>query len=625
MTVQRIAGIGAAIAGVGAFTGTLLAGRGDDTPARQLLVSGGIAGAGALALGGGVGVARWGEQALRPGITRGARSAAAVGAALVAGAIAGTVTSFVADRFGQHRATDVARERRDAATARVDAAKEAAKQPGRIDDEAAHAKDLEAEAATAKVALQIDDGRVDLVGAPVSAAATSLLNQYDRDDNGLTLAEQQRTVGDKTFSIGATAARLLAARDKDEAGTPPIEDVGALEKFLSDTVDTGGRSGYIDVDEARAWYGAAGPGERNVTWGWKSHLDSIASVSQGEFQASLDKDRRTTWSLGEFDDGVPMLALPGADTLEQAMNLATEAAAEQRTTMAVVKLPDGAPTRFALASLQENGDEVWLRGEELLQGRLHDSGQAVVGAEASIRLDQARNATMTAAQPAGTVPVSGRTIEAVAADILERYDASGNGLWIGDAQRTDAHGHTFSIMPVLRAASGSAVAAKPAAQLKYDTVAHVASSIRAAAAGDGDPAILDGMEPTSWNSDYGNGERDITWGWDAYFKSVHDGTAKADADLELAPLADDVKLLALPGVYSLDSALDWAQQAAAAVNGTVAVVELPSDAPADYALASVTDTDGYGAELDDDLKRGRGLDTRVVGVADASASATIRR
>jgi hypothetical protein len=78
-------------------------------------------------------------------------------------------------------------------------------------------------------------------------------------------------------------------------------------------------------------------------------------------------------------------------------------------------------------------------------------------------------------------------------------------------------------------------------------------------------------------------------------------------------------------VYSLDSALDWAQQAAAAVNGTVAVVELPSDAPADYALASVTDTDGYGAELDDDLKRGRGLDTRVVGVADASASATIRR
>src|SRR5689334_20510942 len=104
--IQRIAGISAGIAGVAAVTGTLLAARQEDGPG---LVAGvGIAGAGALALGGGIGTARWAERALQPGLARAGRSSAALGAALITGAVVGGLAAFVAGRFAEHRDTDSA-------------------------------------------------------------------------------------------------------------------------------------------------------------------------------------------------------------------------------------------------------------------------------------------------------------------------------------------------------------------------------------------------------------------------------------------------------------------------------------------------------------------------------------
>jgi hypothetical protein len=343
-------------------------------------------------------------------------------------------------------------------------------------------------------------------------------------------------------------------------------------------------------------------------------------VPPGYTQASHAEGDRTTLSLGPVDEDRPMLALAGVETLADARLVARDAAARTGNTYAVVELPEDAPTRYALATMLVNGEVGYdIEDVRAKHGRLHPSVKLLVDAEVDLELDQATNEVSDATQPAGTVPVSGRTIEAMATDIVERYDTGRDGMWIGDSQRTDDEGHTFSVAPLLIHGLEAKVDADPTKMATYEDTSKLAAAIRSVAAHDGDARVLDGMEMTSWNATYGAGERDITWGWKDLFESVTAGTKSADGDVELTSFDDNVDLLALPTVSTTDEALRWARQVAAANGSTIAVVRAPYGAPATYALARLT------SQPDDDLAKGKGLDPRIVGMASADKAVTVQR
>lgn len=342
MSVQRLAGVTAAFAGTAAFAAPLAVARDEQRngPGPEL-VGAGTAAAGTVLLGGGLGVSRVAEHLLRPGLARFGRASAATGAALLAGSIAGMLGAHLADRVGHHRTMGTARED-------LDAADELGASTQRL-------RTLEAEAAPATVELQVDDGRIDLVGAPVSAVVTTLLAHYDLSDDGLTTGDQQRSVGDRTYSIGTVFAELAREHLQSSPGTPFVVERDRLAEFLSTRVDgsAGGRSGIVDVAEARAWYAENGPGEADVTWHWDEHLDSIAMASNPTAPAT-DGYYERTWSISRFSTNHVMLALPGIDTASEATTIARHAAIVGRQVKAVVELPADAPTRYALATLRVN-------------------------------------------------------------------------------------------------------------------------------------------------------------------------------------------------------------------------------------------------------------------------------
>jgi hypothetical protein len=392
MNVPRLAGITAGIAGVGAAGAVLAMSKSDDADGvgPELKVGLGLAAGGLLALGSGYGIAQWAETGLRPGVARAGRSGAAIGAALIAGSIVGLVGAAVASQWVDNSRTHHAREDVDAAEARVAKAADAAKEAPKVEAQAERADQLGDEAAKADVELQVDDGRIDLVGAPLSAATAAVYGQYDTGDDELYLGDQQRTVGDRTFSIGTAMNELLAPSLAKDASDTATVDRAAFSKLLTDKVDTdaAGKSGIIDVSEAKQWYSEAGPGELDVTWGWKQHLDSIAKTAHPK-QPATDATYEVTWSLGQFDPEkhTPMLALPGVETVDEAAKLARQASVWSSVAMVVVSLPDDAPTRYALVRLQGNGNGSYVDKDTNLKPYLSEDVRAVVDADTDLRID----------------------------------------------------------------------------------------------------------------------------------------------------------------------------------------------------------------------------------------------
>ncbi len=360
MSIERIAKVGAAVAGLGAFTATLAAGRTDTPDATHLMTVGAVGvGAGALTLAGGIGAARGAEAVLRPAIARGGRIAAAIGAATLAGSLLGTVAAFASpqstilrDRVGarsdlrgaQHEREALEREAVDLRDSRRSA-----------DEKRESMQELVDEARPATIERQVDDGRVDLVGARIEPAMQALYARYDRDerDSGIWFGEQQRSVGDRTFTIAPLVTAVVGTPDLDriEDELPRVGSPGQLAEVVSEQVDRvgSGTRGVIDVDEADVWYDTmSAPGEHDITWDYTGLLDELQEYG---------REHGRGWSVAKFAADRPLLVLVGVDSLTDAQAYAKRATWQNDIkATAVVELPEGAPARYALASVSHDGE-----------------------------------------------------------------------------------------------------------------------------------------------------------------------------------------------------------------------------------------------------------------------------
>jgi hypothetical protein len=349
--VGRIAGVAAGAAGLSAFAAPLAARGGEHdiaTPTTSAAIG---AGAGLAVVGGGIGAARWGEHALRPALSRGGRIGAAIGAGMLVGALSGGVMAHVTDRTQVHRQVSAARTELETERQRADAKDSSVPD---LQERTSGLHELADEAESAPRARRIDDGRIDLVGAPIGAAAATLFAQYDRPNKGLWLGDQQRTVGERTFSIGPLMQELIGDQvAKRGAEAVLVEEPSRLEHVLRTKVDhaSTGTVGVIDAEEAAGWYDDPDAvGEKDISWRWDSYVEELATRQE------LDL-RERSWGLGRFSDSVPLLALVGVDSLEDARHLAHQATVGRSLmAVAVVKLPDDAPTRWALASVTADGN-----------------------------------------------------------------------------------------------------------------------------------------------------------------------------------------------------------------------------------------------------------------------------
>ena len=622
---SRVLVLGAAAIGAGAFGASLQGGRNGDGGAPNTLPAlVGIA-AGAVALGGGIGMARLAESTLRPGFAQAGRALAAAGGAAIVGSATGLIGAYAVSRRTTHQLVDEQARVRDAAQARIDELPEPGAAAAKLDEEAAGLAALEAEAEPVEVELQVDDGRIDLVGAPVAAVALTLFNHYVASrDHGLSYRDGQRTDDEgRSFSIMPLLEDLLDIRTQDEDDLLGVTAT-TVEARLRTLVDTD-ESGIIEAAEARAWYD--GLGEVDVTWDWPGLLEEIGP------NRHVDSEHRAL-SIGAWDDSTPLLAMPGYDDLDDVAEVARAIA--RRTSLgavAVVELPADAPTRYALATVLHDGNQKYGAHADAwdVSSDFHPSVVRITDGATDIALDAPRVSTNVDAPDDWRVPIGGASMAGIAEQLLDRYDRNDSGIWIGEAQYADpATGRVSSIIPLLDHSTEVRFGTDDPDDARLATVDGVIDAMEASVArSSGDPELLDGAEPATWYAS--GGEVDVTWDWAALLEDLND---TGDAEPKAVRLArvqsegDDRgenPMVALPGVDSLDRALEFATAVARSTSGMAAVVRLPADAPATYAIASAT-LDGDYDTPDDVLAQLAGaetpaldmLDDRVVGLADAT-------
>jgi hypothetical protein len=353
-SLPRIASIAVGTIGIGAAAGRLAY---DTRPADRgpdgIVATGAGVGAGSLALLGGTAAARSAEQALRPGIARAGRTTAALGAALVAGSLLGEVAArFLGVADGRRSSGDV-RDELAKQQARIDAPQDATK---RANSDAARYERLAEEftplPTTAAERPRPADGRIDLAGAPIGAAARALHQRYDvNDDDVLGLDERQRPIAAGSASIATLMsiahAATAATAKRDEPITIKVAD---LEQVIADEVDTGGITGVIDNDEATAWFGPDGVGEKTITWdGADAFVASVASPAHS--------DEYSTYAPGPWrPGGDDILYLPGVYTESAAKEQLAGLSADRHPAAVLVKLPEDAPTSYGVMSLLIDGE-----------------------------------------------------------------------------------------------------------------------------------------------------------------------------------------------------------------------------------------------------------------------------
>ncbi len=387
MNVDRIMQAATALTFASSAAGVLAVTRGrtgSDDPVPDVLgIGGAVAVAAAATTVAGLAAARWGEHTLRSGVVRGGRGAALLGAATLGGAALGAVASLAAGRLAVTRRTNDHRSALEDERAR---GSELDAQVEHLSERAEGVRALVDEARPATPMRDIVDGRVDLIGAPIGPAAKHLFNAYDRHDNGLWLGDQQRTVGDRTFTIAPIVMAELGERIQSsprtlvELGAPDVEEIVFRE------VDStrSGSTGVIDPDEADSWYDDIDSiGEKDITWRWSELLDEL-----GADERILGSGH--VWRLEPFSDEVPLLALVGVDSVDEARTFAQHAAAvTPAAAYAVVELPADAPCRYALASVafpESSPDERATNAERSEVGESDERIVAVVSAAGS-RLD----------------------------------------------------------------------------------------------------------------------------------------------------------------------------------------------------------------------------------------------
>jgi hypothetical protein len=308
------------------------------------------AGVGTLGVVGGTFAARSAEQALHPTLARGGRIAAAVGAGLLGGAILGTLGSELQRAFQGRTRTDAAAERlaqeqaRSSTAPSADAAtKDAAATRALVDD-------YQPAPAGSSTRLPASDPRVDIGGATVASAAGAILRAFDSNDTGVVwTGEQQRVVHGRTLSLASAVS--LAPRHDD--GAVDFAKPSELEDLITahiDRPDTG-TPGTIDDAEAAAWYGPDGIGEKDITW------DGEAATVQRLFSEPAVSAEDAAWTLGAYAPKTgPILYLTGVDSEAAARALLPSLVHDDLPAPVLVRLPDGAPSRFGIVSLLRNGE-----------------------------------------------------------------------------------------------------------------------------------------------------------------------------------------------------------------------------------------------------------------------------
>ncbi len=620
MLDARTIALGTAAVGAGAFATSLIAARpGDEHSLRPVPALVGIA-ASALAIGGGLGMAKLAEAALRPGAASAGRLIAAAGGAALVGTGTGLLAAYGLSRRVAHQRMHEPERALDAARQREAELPEPGAAAEKLDNGTSGLEQLREETEPIDVELQVDDGRIDLVGAPVAAIARSIHDQYVLvKDQHLSLAQMQRSDGDgRTFSI-APMIEAMIGREID-AGEWPQLTPADIEAWLARELDTDD-SGVIDVDEAHAWYERTG--EVDVTWDWESLLEEIGPNQHH------DPETRA-FTIGSWWDDTPMLALVGVEDLEAAKARARGAAAgDDRSGVALVELPAGAPATYALASLLRMGDRSF-RGIDAaadLAADFHERVVFVTDGEDDVELDAPRIDRNADDAVDGRIGIAGASIAGLAQQLLRAYDRNDNGLWLGELQRT-VDDHTFSILPILRHAPDVDLESDSKEDYRLDSHEQLRAGAEASAASaSGDPSMIDGAEVDAWYER--TGEVDVTWDWEALLDDLRGADDSPVGTIEYKEyMSGDgefgaTTMLALPGVESVDEALAFARATSKVNAGMSAVVELPDDAPVRYAIVPMVVDGSYeiaDSTLDALEESGVSIldlvDDRVVAVAD---------
>ncbi len=313
------------------------------------------------------------EQSLRPGRARSGRTVAAVGAALVAGSLIGEVAARFIGIADGRRAAGAVRDERDRQQARIDAPQDATKEANTDAERYAQlAREFQPLPSDAAARPRVDDGRLDIAGASVGAAARALHQAYDmNDDDLLGMDEQQRAIDGGSASIATLLADVYRAKSGTDRqdGEPITATVADLEQVIADRVDVGGTNGVIDNDEATAWFGPIGAGEKAHVWSGASAF--LASIKDPSFtpKESTAKYAPGPWRAGGDD----ILYLTEADDLTTAKRQLAELSTDGNPAALLVALPEGAPSTYGVVSLFVDGEAGYKPYDDVMKALQLDS------------------------------------------------------------------------------------------------------------------------------------------------------------------------------------------------------------------------------------------------------------
>lgn len=276
-----------------------------DVPDRAGDAVAAVAGGGAV-FGGSRMVAR-GESLAKLGTTQVGRGTLAVGAGLLAAAALGTIVDLARERSSGARVSAVEREFATTDTTLGSAAR--------------MAPELEPEGHATPA-----PGFLDVVGATPAHAAEAYVDRYDSSGDGIVYADEAQVVVDgRTMSIAHRFGNMT--------------DATAIRRSMQQLAP--GWNERVGVDDAI---------ELDVTWDSTAFIESITSAGR------LPDGR----SLRPWRNDMPIFFIPdsGGDSPEWTAYYL----ADMRD-VAVVRLPDGAPTRFGAIRIEghamQRGEPGW--------------------------------------------------------------------------------------------------------------------------------------------------------------------------------------------------------------------------------------------------------------------------
>ena len=219
---------------------------------------------------------------------------------------------------------------------------------------------------------RVDDGRLDIAGSTIGAAARALHEAYDTNGDDLVgMDEQQRAIVGGSASIASLMADIHRAKaGTDAQGVEPIAaTVAELEQVIADRVDIGGTEGVIDNDEAVAWFAPDGVGEQARVWDGAAGF--VADIKEPVYSP---KDSTTTYGPGPWrPGGDDIMYLTGVTDLASAKQQLKDLSTEGNPAALLVRLPVGAPSTYGVVSLFINGKADGRPYDDVIQALTLDS------------------------------------------------------------------------------------------------------------------------------------------------------------------------------------------------------------------------------------------------------------